>query len=195
MADRLVPEFSFRLPWFIYDLYNHQLITSQTIPGDIKDTKDIFLTEVPIPGLNYAPIQPAGNGNRKISFSLPLLKRNNTIGNSLLLRQFDALRNQAPGLLNIYSNQFNPNPKVIYFWGTGSLPLEFFVSKCSLTNFKGWVNQFGQPQYSEVEIELIVDERSALYKAEEMYRKISIYTASMVYAAENTLNPLKGRMF
>lgn len=194
-TNYIVPEYAFKLPWFMYDLYNQQLITSQTIPSDIKDSKDIYLTEVPIPGLNYAPIQPAGNGNRKISFTLPLLKRNNTVGNSLLLQQFQALRNQAAGLLNIYSTQFNPNPKVLYYWGTGSIPLEYFVSKCELTNKQGWVNQLGQPQFSEVNIELILNENSMLYKAEELYRKVSIYTASVLYSVENIVNPIGGRLF
>lgn len=190
-----VPEYAFSLPWFMLDLTNSQIITSQTVPGDIKDTKEIFLTEVPIPGLNYSPIQPSGNGNRKISFTLPLIKRNNTIGNSLLLQQFHVLRNQATGLLNIFSNQFNPNPKVLYFWGTGSLPLEYWVSRCNFTNKKQWVNQVGQPQYSEVEIELILDENSTLYKAEELYRKVSALTASALYSIDNISQIGKGKIF
>lgn len=195
MINFRIPEYSFTLPWFMFDIQNKQLITSQTRPGDIKDTKDIFLTETPIPGLNFAPVQPSGNGNRKISFTLPLLKRNNTIGNSLLLQQFHALRNQATGILNIYSQQFTPNPKVLYYWGTGSLPLVYFVSKCELTNKSGWVNQMGCPQYSEVMIELILDENHPLYKAEEFYRHISLYLASSMYAIDNVSNPLKERQF
>lgn len=189
-----IPAYSFQLPWFMYDIQNMQLITSQTRPGDIRDIKDIYLTETPIPGLNYAPIQPAGNGNRKISFTLPLLKRNNTIGNSFLLMQFHALRNQATGIMNIYSKQFTPNPKVIYYWGTGSLPLVYFVSKCELTNKSGWINQQGQPQYSEAMIELILDENHPVYKAEEFYRNISIYASSTLYAIDNIADP-KGRRF
>lgn len=177
-----IPEYNFNLPWFMFDIYNKQLITTQTVPSDISDSKSILLTEVPIPGLNYSPIQPSGNGNRKISFTLPLLRRNNTIGNSLLLQQFHALRNQAVGFTNIFNNQFNPNPKVLYFWGTGSVPLVYFVSKCDLTNKKLWVNQLGQPQYSEVSIELILDENDPIYKAEEIYRKASIITQQAVSA-------------
>lgn len=191
----IVPQYAFSLPWFMFDLFNHQLITTVTRPSDIKDTKGIFLTETPIPGLNFAPVQAAGNANRKISFTLPLIKRNNTIGNSLLLQQFHVLRNQAKGLLNIFSQQFEPNPKVLYFWGTGSLPLVYFVSKCELTNKEGWVNQLGQPQYSEVNLELILDENDSLYRAEEVYRNISMYVASALYAIDNTVNPLGGRLF
>lgn len=190
-----IPEYSFSLPWFMYDIYNHQIITSPTIPGDITDSKDIYLTENPIPGLNFAPVQPAGNGNRKIAFTLPLIKRNNTIGNSLLLQQFHALRNQATGLLNIFSQQFNPNPKVLYYWGTGSLPLVYYVSKLTLTNKERWINQMGQPQYSEANIELILDENDPLYKAEELYRKVSMYASASFSLIDNTFNPVKGRTF
>ena len=195
MINPIVQQYAFSLPWFMYDLSNHQLITTATRPSDIKDSKDIFLTETPIPGLNYAPIMPSGNANRKISFTLPLLKRNNTIGNSLLLQQFHTLRNQATGLLNVYSQQFNPNPKVLYYWGTGSLPLVYYVSKCEMTNKEGWINQMGQPQYSEVALELILDENDFLYKAEEMYRKVAIYVATAMSGIDNTVNPVKGRTF
>ena len=177
-----IPDYAFNLPWFMFDLYNKQLITSKTIPGDISDKKNIILTETPIPGLNYSPVQPSGNGNRKISFSLPLLKKNNTVGNSLLLQQFHALRNQATGLLGVFNNQFEPNPKVIYYWGTGSLPLVYDVSKCDFTHKKGWINQIGQPQYSEAQIELILDENDPVYRAEEIYRKVSILTQQGVQA-------------
>lgn len=179
-----VPHYSFNLPWFMFDLSNKQIITSKTVPGDMNDNKDIFLTEVPIPGLNYSPIQHGGNGNRKISFTLPLVKRNNTIGNSLLLKQFDALRNQAVGLLNIFTTQFNPNPKVLYYWGTGSVPLVYFVKKCDFTNKKQWTNQLGIPQYSEVSIELWLDENNVLYKAEELSRKLAIITQQAVLAVD-----------
>lgn len=187
-----IPNYAYSLPWFMFDLFNKQLITSQTIPGDMSDKKGIVLTETPIPGLNYAPIQPAGNTNRKISFTLPLLKRNNSVGNSLFLQQFHALRNQATGLLGVFNNQFEPNPKVIYSWGTGSLPLVYFVSKCDFTHKQGWTNQLGQPQFSEAQIELILDENDPVYRAEELFRKTSIITQQGIQAYEFIS---KGRKF
>jgi len=166
----------------MFDISNKQLITTKTVPGDMADNKEIFLTETPIPGLNYSPVQYGGNGNRKISFTLPLVKRNNTVGNSLLLQQFSALRNQAVGLLDIFATQFNPNPKVLYYWGTGSVPLIYYVKKCDFSNKKQWTNQLGQPQFSEVNIELWLDENHVLYKAEEAFRKASIITQQAVVA-------------
>lgn len=189
-----IPEYAFNIPWFIFDLSNGQLISSQTIPGDITDNKNVILTEVPIPGLNYSPVQPSGNGNRKISFTLPLLKRNNTIGNSLLVQQFHALRNQATGLLDVFTDQFKPNPKVLYYWGTGSVPLVYWVKKCDLTHKQNWTNEMGQPQFSEVNFELILDETHPLYKAEEIFRKTSVLTQQLMTTFE-LLGVGKGRKF
>ena len=177
-----IPKYDFYLPWFLFDLANRQIITSRAVPGDIMDSKDVTLTEIPIPGLNYAPIQPAGNANRKISFTLPLVQRNNTVGNSLLLQQFSALRNQAVGLTDIFASRFTPNPKVLYYWGTGSVPLVYFVKKCDFSNKQQWVNQQGMPQYSEVQMELILDENNVLYRTEEIFRKASIITQQAVTA-------------
>lgn len=171
----------YALPWFIFDLSNLQLITSTTIPNsDITDSKNIILAEVPIPGLGYNPVYGAGMGNRKISMTLPILNKNNNVGNMLLLKQFENLRNQSFGLnlQNIFSKpiQFQTNPKVLYYWGTGSgAPLEWFVSKCDFVHKTGLVNANGAPQYTEVSIELILDEQSWLTQAEAVFRKVSSY--------------------
>jgi hypothetical protein len=187
-----VPNYNFTLPWFMFDLFNRQLITSRTVPGDIVDSKNVILTETPIPGLNYQPIQQGGNANRKLSFTLPLLEKNNTIGNSLLLAQFATLRNQSGNLLNNFKGQFTPNPKVLYFWGTMSVPLVYRVAKVNFTHKKNWVNQQGRPQYSEVQIELILDEKDPAYKAEEMFREVSALTGATIYSFDNTVSPVVG---
>jgi len=164
------------LPWFMYDLYNNQLITSSTIPeGDIKDSKSVVITETPIPGRNFQPISTGGNGNRTISFTLPIVSRNGLFGNLLLLKQFELLRNQAQGFLGLskYKGQFSPNPKVLYYWGVGSVPLVYYVSKCDMVHMAGMVNAIGCPQKSNVEIELKLDETDPLYKAEEAFRNVA----------------------
>jgi hypothetical protein len=173
-----LPYSPYNLPWFLFDIQNLQLITTASIPSsNISDTKEIVLAEQPIPGLNYNPIQPGGGGNRKISFTIPLVKRNNTVGNVLLLKQFDNLRNQAFGLTFIFrsATQFTPTPKVLYYWGTGSMPLEYYVKKCDFVQRSQFVNRFGIPQFSEISIELWLDESSLLYKGEEVFRKLSSY--------------------
>jgi hypothetical protein len=185
------------LPWFMFDMYNLQLITTLTIPSsDISDTKDIVLTETPIPGLSFNPINQGGFGNRKVSFTIPLVKRNNTVGNILILKQFENLRNQAFGInpTNIFrpATQFTPNPKVLFFWGTGSgVPLEWYVKKCDPVHKSQFINRFGYPQYSEISIELWLDETSLLYKAEETFRKISSYLGQ-VQSAFDIAQGIKG---
>jgi hypothetical protein len=175
------------IPFFILDLFNEQLITTKTIPsGDIADVKSIVYSETPIPGLNFSPIQIGGMGNRHISFTLPLVKRNNQTGNILLVKQFENLRNQGygyniSGFLN--SNiQFNPNPKVLFMWGTSNtIPLEYFVVKCEFAHDPQLVNGLGQTQRTMVSMELVLDETSYLYKAEDAYRKI----AGILYQFDN----------
>ena len=168
----------FHIPWFIFDKKNYQLITSKTIPlGDISDTKQVVLAESPIAGLNYNPVQYGGNGNRKISFTLPLVVKNGAVGNVALVKSMENFRNQSSGLLlGIFSKnvRFATNPKVIYHWGSGSgVPLEYFVAKCDFVHKSSFVNRFGYPQYSEVSFELILDESSKLYKAEETFRQMA----------------------
>jgi len=93
-----IPYSPINLPWYMFDLQNKQLITTASIPGDIADSKQIVLSETPIPGLGFNPINSGGMGNRKVSFTIPLVKRNNSVGNILLLKQFDNLRYPAFGL-------------------------------------------------------------------------------------------------
>lgn len=187
------PRYNFSVPWFMLDLYNRQLITSKILPGDIRDTKQVVLTEVPIPGLNFQPVMPGGNGNRKLSFTLPLIKRSVLTGNVLLLKQFDQLRNQAVGFRKVSTAQFTPNPKVLYYWGTGSVPLVYWVARCDATHHRGWVNSLGQPQYSELEIELILDEADPIYKVEELFRKASALVATVLHPLELTYSAATGR--
>lgn len=164
------------LPFYMIDISNFQLITSPIIPSDIKDSKDVVLAEIAVPGLNYQPIQYGGGGNRKLTFTLHLIKRGDILGNVLLLKQIDSLRNQG-GLFNLFSSQFMPNPKVLFSWGIGSVPLIYYVKKADATHKQGWVNRAGFPQYSEIEFELWLDEASPLYIAEEIFRKVATLAA------------------
>ena len=191
MLEFDLPKYAFNLPWFIFDLDNKQLITSPVIPSDITDDKEIVLSEQPIPGLNFSPILPGGAGNRKISFTLPLIKRNNTVGNVLLLKQFDMLRQNAVGLTGVFSHQFETTPKVLYYWGTGSVPLVWWVKKCDAIHKQGWINALGMPQYSEISMELWLDETHVLYKAEEVFRKLSSL-AGMVFGAYDVVKSIQG---
>ena len=197
MANEKLPFVASHLPWFMFDLYNLQLISSPTIPlGNISDTKDIILAETPIPGLGFSPISTGGMGNRKISFTLPLVKRNNVVGNVMLLKQFDNLRYQSYGMnpANIFnqSRQFNPNPKVLFYWGTGSgVPLEWYVKKCDFSHTSAFVNRFGYTQYTDITFELWLDETSPLFRVEEIFRKLASIVGQ-VESAYDVAQTMKG---
>lgn len=188
------PKFPSNIPFFMFDIDNYQLITSLTIPTDIRDTKQIVYTEVPIPGMNFQPVMVGGAGNRKISFTLPIVRRNNNLGNVMMLKQFEMLRNQVNPLGGIIKvGQFTSFPKVIYNYGIGSIPLLYYVVKCDATHKQGWTNAAGNPQYSELEIELWLDENNFLYKGEEMYRRLqSIVGASFAAGDLVKVNLKKG---
>jgi hypothetical protein len=163
----------YQLPWMMFDMANNVLITTRVIPELIKDTKEIILSEIPVPGLNYEPIIPGGNGNRKVSFSLSLIQRDPVVGNVLLVKQFENLRNQIRGTVSVNQKQFNPNPKVLYSWGTGSVPLVWYVKRVDFEHRGNMVNPAGLPQYSSVEVELWLDENNIMYIIEEQYRYYS----------------------
>lgn len=188
-----LPKFAFNLPWFLFDIDNKQLITSPTIPGDITDNKDVILSETPIPGQNYNPVTYGGGGNRKLSFTLPIIKRNNTVGNSLIKAQFENLRNRAVGLTGIFSNQFQPNPKVLYYYGTGSIPLVYFVKKCDFVTPEHWINEMAMPTLTNVAMELWLDETNPLYKAEEVFRKLASLAGMVINAYDTIQSQRLGR--
>jgi len=170
-----IPKFKFGLPWFMFDLSNRQLITSITIPmSDIQDNKDVFLTEQPIPGAAFSHVHAGGMGNRKIQFTLPVVKRNNTVGNMLLLRQFMNLREPSFGWRGIFkaNEQFKPNPKVLFSWGVGTVPLIYFVKKVSFKHKQGMTNNLGNPTFTEVDFELWLDEAHPYNKTEMMMRRL-----------------------
>lgn len=170
-----IPKLPLFVPWFIFDIDNKILITSPTVPGNISDRKDVVLAEQPIPGLNYAPIQSGGMGNKKIAFTLKLIKKDRIVGNVAQLKQFDNLRQPSFNMLNIFqkTSQFTPNPKVLYFWGTGTVPLVYYVKKADFDHQALWGNSFGQPTFTNISIELILDEAHPLNKLEQSFRQLT----------------------
>jgi hypothetical protein len=160
------------LPFIMVDLSNYNVITSRTIPeGKIRDTKQIIYAEQAIPGRNYQPVSFGGNGNRKISFSIPVLRRNDLYGNSLIIKQFESLRNQSAGFLKVASiEQFTGNPQVLFQWGHNPIPQIYFVAKCDFEHDAAFVNAVAVPQLTTVSLELILDEANDLYKVEEGFR-------------------------
>ena len=186
-------KYAAHVPWFIYDLSNRQLITQQPVPTEIDDDKGIVLTEVPVPGLNYRPIVPAGGENRVVSFTLPVINRDNNYGNMLLLQQFEMLRNQAGGIsAQVSPRRFRPTPKVLYYWGIGSVPLPYYVRKCGMRHHSQMTNGLGLPQYTEVDIELVLDEQDPLYQAEQAFRMVGTISGMGTSAFDLVRGALSG---
>lgn len=163
-----------KIPWFMFDLQNKQLITSPIIPTDIRDTKEIVFAEQPVPGRGYAPIAPSGAGNRRISFELQLIRRGGFVGNVSVLKQIELLRNSSGGIFARQRDRWR-NPQVLYYWGTGSVPLIYWVAKADATHKQGWVNGAGFPQYSEIQFELILDQAHPIYHMEEQFNRIASF--------------------
>lgn len=178
------------MPWWMWDKTNKELITSKLVPGDISDTKKITLSETQTPGLNYDPISTGGAGNRKLAFQIPVVMRNNTVGNSLLLAQFDRLRENASGTIvasgfKQSESQFAPRPKVIYSYGIGQ-PLEFFVNACNFTHKTGFINELGYSKFTAVSIELWLDEESPLFIMAQSYRKLASFAGQIQNSLTDT---------
>jgi hypothetical protein len=169
-----------KLPWYIFNLTNGILITSPTIPTTIEDKKDVVFAESSIPGLNYTPLTPARNGNRKLSFSLPIIRRtpNGILGNTSIMASFEMLRNgDNPSLMALFSGrgiEATPNPKVIYSWGTHTIvPLEYFVRKCDFSHNTTFTTKLGYTEFSILNMELELDEDSMLYRADKIARIVT----------------------
>lgn len=171
------------IPWYMFILDANLLVTSPTIPGDITDDKGILFAETTIPGLDYAPVSPGGFSNRKVSFILTVVQRQSLAGNTNLLKLYEVLRNPTSSLADIFnqSTQFTQNPKVLYNYGIGSAPLVWYVSKCSFTHLGQYTNAIGNPQFTNINIELILDEKDITNQIEKVYRQF----ASLVGSAES----------
>lgn len=190
-----VPNFNFNLPWFIFDLDNRQLITSKTIPmDDIQDRKDIVLTETLIPGSSFAHVHAGGMNNRKITFVIPIVKRNNTVGNIMLINQFMNLREPSFGWKGIFKagEQFKPNPKVLFAWGVGTVPLIYYVKKCDLRHKQGMTNNLGNPTMTEVDFELWLDENHPYNKTEMIMRRLGSIAGMVTQAFDTVDSAIRG---
>ena len=165
------------IPWFLFIKDFNILITSPTIPTTISDKKKIVYSEIPVPGKNYTQKIGIRGENRILSFTLPIINRLSPLGNSNILQAFELLRNSdSPSLASLVQGntpqQFKSSPKVIYYWGTHSSPLEYFVNVCDFEHNSTLTNKMNRSQFTNVSFELELDESSALYKADRVSRVI-----------------------
>ena len=168
------PTYSYEQKWWMFDMANFQLIINDLIPDNLSSSQNVIVTGRPIPGLGYEPTHVSRIANEKLSFTLPLLRKNNTVGNLLLLKQFERLREQTSLLSQFTASEgrFQENPTVLYNWGTGKVPLVYKVAKCDFVHESKFINQIGLPQYTKINFELILDKTNLLYQAERIFRDI-----------------------
>jgi len=185
------------IPYYIYVLDSNLLITSPIVPTEIQDSKNIVYAQTSIPGLDYAPLSSGGFGNRTISFTIDLIKRNNSTGNSLQLKLYEVLRNPVSNIQEVFSsnNQFVQNPKVLFSYGVGSVPLVWYVTKCDFVHSGQYTNALGFPQFSKINIELTLDETNALNKIEKVFRQFASIIGSTEATKDIIVNTLGGRPY
>lgn len=168
------------IDWFMYDLANDQLIISPIVPGDISDSKAIVISETTVPGQDYAPVHSSGTGNRKISFTIPIIQRNNYTGNTIQLNYFKSLRHRVDG----GGRNGRRTPQVLYYWGTGSAPMVYWVTRCDFNHRQGWINSIGAPMITDVSIELWLDPTHDITAMEEEFREFSESLGGVVPALD-----------
>lgn len=186
------------VPFYLFVIDARLLITSPIVPNDISDSKNIVYAETGIPGLPYSPVSSGGFGNRKISFSLQIIKRNNIEGNSLLVKLYEILRNPAANIQDVFlqgSNQFVQNPKVLYNYGIGSVPLVWYVTKCDFVHNGRYTNAIGNPQFTTVNLELTLDETDPTNDVEKVFRQFAAITGGIEATTQVTLDQLGRRPF
>jgi len=178
------------LPWHMFILDVNLLITSPFVPDTITDTKDIIFAETTIPGLDHSPVSSGGFGNRKISFDLQIIQRKTLNGNSSILKLYDILRFPSSSLLDVFkqNSQFNQNPKVIYNYGIGSAPLIWYITKCKFTHLSRFTNAVGSPQFSNVSLELTLDEKAFTNRMEKVFREFSAIIGSVETVTQVSLD-------
>lgn len=160
------------VPWFIFSWATKDLITSKTVPETVSDTKSISRPGTQIPGGGSEVSKFGSISSRKISFSIKMANFNNNLGISPKVKALENLRNPAPPFLGFGAPKpFSPNPSVLYYHGTGSSVLWYFVTKCDFT--LSHQNRIGMPQVVTASISLTLDEEGTLYTIERIYRQVT----------------------
>jgi hypothetical protein len=205
-----------KLPWFMIPIYrvedgtlsgtglsSNLIITTDTIPSEVSDTKQLNFSEQQLPG-GYTSVYKFGSaGARKISFKLEIADFNNDVGLGLKLAQFDLLRrpeiyffgtgtDEATDITKFASNYkpFYPPPYVIYYNSIfNQVPLPFQVLKCDWVSSKP--NRIGKPQYAVIDFELAQLEAHPLSIAEDKAKKVLAIIGALGQSLPNLIKSLK----
>lgn len=219
------PKRTSRVPWFIFainsdfkrelaNLGNRQFsaifraidtqptfFSSRIVPEAITSNKPINYSDKAVAGGRTSIPQFGNFGATTLSFSLRYASMNDTLGVTRTQKFFESLRNPETGIFSSFAQPFSadepfrPNPKVLYYYGTNSVPMVYFVTKCNFTLSS--YNTKGFAQVIDVSLELVLDESGALFEAERLFRS-TINAASLIGAIGNkekssTYNPYYSR--
>lgn len=175
---------SFRLPFFMVDEGNYEVIVLPNVPLTIQSSKPINWADTEVPGMPFQAKQFSSFGAMELSFSIKLANRNPIWGNLPILKQFEKLRTPVEGIFTLIFNQpNNANPKVLFWYGAGTmLPLTYYVTECEFEHEA--FNQMGFPTITNIDISLTLDEDSYLYDAERISRMVLSMTgmADSIYS-------------
>lgn len=162
----------FRVPFFIMDLGNYELITLPNVPLEVSSSKAVKWNNTQVPGLSYEPAQFGNMEAQRISFSIKVANRNPIWGNVPILKQFEKLRTPVEGLASlIFGNVSNANPEVLFWYGTGNtIPLIYRVLKCDFSHVA--FNSLGYPTVTDISIDLMLKEDNVLYECEKVARMV-----------------------
>lgn len=167
----------FAMPWWLLDLKNFNLILNRAVPTEVTSEKSINYVEILVPGGASADDRYSNMGSETISFSIPIINFNNTLGNYPQVSQFRLLRQPAYwpwelhklllGFTTGAPDEFREPPRVYLMWGTGNLfPLEYKVTQCSFTN--AYMNGIGMPRYTVCNLSFKLVENGILYSTERI---------------------------
>lgn len=215
-----------KLPWFMIPYYQTRqdmpgtgggfsssiVITTDTIPKEVSDTKQLNYHEQQLPG-GYTSIYKYGSaGARKVSFKLEIADFNDDLGLSTKLSQFDLLRRPEisttryssadgsypdkieRGFKNFFKDQryapFYSNPYVIYFNSLyNTIPLPFQVLKCDFVTSNP--NRLGRPQYAVIDFELAQLEDHWLSAMEDKIKKLAAAAGGIGQSLPNLIRSLR----
>jgi hypothetical protein len=209
-----------RIPWFMIPLYTSDtivstniLITTDTVPKEVTDTKKLNYYEQQLPG-GYTSIHKYGSASaRHISFKLEIADFNDNVGLGIKLSQFDLLRRPRINIMTpplksnpndilpdinkdftMYVPRYKPfhaNPYVIYYNSIfNTIPLPFKVLKCDFVTSKP--NRLGKPQYAVIDFDLAQMEES-LWSATEDKIKYFAAIAGMAGSVANLIRNFKSK--
>jgi len=159
-----------RIPFFMFDMGNYELIILPNVPLEVKSAKEIKWVPTETPGGSTTPMQFSTFGPQTLSFTIKVIDRNPYAGNLPILKQFEKLRVPTEGLMSLlFDTKSNANPQVLFWYGTGNLlPLVYYVTKCEFNHIM--IGKFNFPEATEIDMELKLDESHILYRAERIAR-------------------------